>query len=149
MDTFTDGKGLIRNLKIHRNSGIPHYESILGSSMHLNHRLNIVPAKNMISNIGISADATHSVADVRMIPGGIRRIFYMDTYELQFPIKHPPYVLQDYEFLNRIDRIMGRGHPLIRIYRKFISIILRLKYKDYKGLKLSFLKLFKRKTKLK
>ncbi len=149
VDTFTDGSSLIKNLKLHRNSGVPHYESVLGSSMHLNHRLNIVPSKNMISNIGISADATHSVADIRMIPGGIRRIFYMETYELEFPIKHPAYVLEDYEFLNRIDRIMGRGHPLIRLYRKFLSIILRLKYKDYKGLKHSLFSKFKRKPKLK
>ena len=144
IDTFSIGGHHISNLRHHHGSGKAYYESILSTSMHLNHRLNIVTSKNMISNIGITANATHSVSDIRMLPKGIRRIFHMETNELQFPLKHPPYVIEDIEFRNRIDRIMGKGHPLVRYYRKFASLFLRLKYKDYKGLKKSLLHLFKR-----
>jgi hypothetical protein len=144
IDTFSDGGEHIGNLKRHHRSGKAYYESVLSTSMHLNHRLNIVPAKNMISNIGITANATHSVSDIRMLPKGIQRIFHMQTYELEFPIKHPPYVIDDTEFRSRINRIMGKGHPLVRYYRKFSSLFLRFKYKDYKGLKKSLLRLFKR-----
>ncbi len=144
MDTFADGGHHIDTLKRHRRSRKAHYESILGTSMHLNHRLNIVPSKNMISNIGITANATHSVSDIRMLPKGIQRIFQMKTYEVEFPLKHPPYIIEDIEFRNRIDRIMGRRHPLVRLYRRFASLFLRLKYKDYKGLKKSLLRLFEK-----
>jgi hypothetical protein len=144
IDTFSDGGHHISNLKRHHRSGKAYYESVLSTSMHLNHRLNIVPSKNMISNIGITANATHSVSDIRMLPKGIQRIFHMQTHELELPLKHPPYVIEDMEFRNRIDRIMGKGHPLVRYYRRFASLFLRLKYKDYKGLKKSLLRLLKR-----
>lgn len=143
LDTFSDGGEHLGNIKRHRRSGKAHYESVLSTSMHLNHRLNIVPSQNMISNIGITANATHSVSDIRMLPGGIRKIFHMPVYELEFPIKHPPYVIEDMEFKSRIDRIMGKGHPMVRYYRKIASLLLRLKYKDYKGLKKSLLHYFK------
>ncbi len=144
MDTFSDGTKHIGNLKRHHRTGKAHYESVLGTSMHLNHRLNIVPSRNMISNIGITANATHSVSDIRMLPKGIQKIFHMQTYEVEFPLKHPPYVIEDMEFKSRIDRIMGKGHPLIRLYRKFASLFLRVKYKDYTGLKKSLLRLIKK-----
>lgn len=143
IDNFANGGDLINTIKRHHRSGKAHYESILGTSMHLNHRLNIVPSKNMISNIGITANATHSVADIRMLPGGIQKIFQMDTYELAFPLKHPPYILEDMEFKSRIDRVMGKGHPLVRGYRRVASLFLRLKYKDYNGLKKSLLRLLR------
>ncbi len=142
IDTFSDGGQHISNLKRHQRSGKAHYESVLSTSMHLNHRLNIVPAKNMISNIGITANSTHSVSDIRLLPKGIRRIFHMETYELDFPLKHPPYVIDDTEFRDRIDRIMAKGHPLVRYFRKFASLFLRIKYKDYKGLRKSLIRIF-------
>lgn len=144
IDTFSDGEKHIGNLRRHHSAGKAYYESVLSTSMHLNHRLNIVPSRNMISNIGITANATHSVSDIRMLPKGIRKIFHMQTYELDFPLKHPPYVIDDTEFRNRINRIMGKGHPFIRYYRRLSSLFLRIKYGDYKGLKKSLLRLFKR-----
>jgi hypothetical protein len=138
-----EGASYINTLRRHQYAGKAYYETILGSSMHLNHRLNIVPAKNMITNIGVTANATHSVSDIRMLPKGVQRIFNMPAYELEFPIKHPPYVIEDKEFKERIDRVMGKGHPLIRYYRKGASILRRLKYKDYKGLKKSLLRLLR------
>ncbi|BCJ99649.1 hemolysin activation protein [Anaerocolumna chitinilytica] len=143
LDSFMEGASYINTLRRHQYAGKAYYETILGSSMHLNHRLNIVPAKNMITNIGVTANATHSVSDIRMLPKGVQRIFNMPAYELEFPIKHPPYVIEDKEFKERIDRVMGKGHPLIRYYRKGASILRRLKYKDYKGLKKSLLRLLR------
>lgn len=144
METFGDGRQHISTLKRHRRSRKAHYESILGTSMHLNHRLNIVPAKNMISNIGITANATHSVSDIRMLPKGIQRIFHMQTYEVEFPLKHPPYIIEDMEFRKRLYRIMGWGHPMVQLYRRVASLFLRLKYRDYKGLIKSLLHFVKK-----
>lgn len=146
VNTFQDSANFIDTLKLHKQVGKAYYESILGASMFLNHRLNIVPSKNLISNIGITENATHSVSKLSMLPKSIRKIFFMKTYEYTFPLKHPPYVIDDVEFRKRIHRIMGKGHPMIKLYRKMESIVLRLKHKDFKGLIKSFrLKLKSRK----
>lgn len=122
----------------HKQSGKVHHESISASSMFLNSRLNIVPTKNMISNIGVSENATHAVSDAKMLPRGIRKIFNMRTYEIEFPLKHPKYVIEDVEFRKRLYRIMANGHPIISIFRRFESIALRIRYGDFKRLWQSF-----------
>lgn len=139
MGSFTNAKQHIKNMKRHKRSGRAYYESILSTSMHCNHRLNIVPKKNMISNIGVVTESTHSAEHIEMLPKGIRKIFYMPVYEISFPMKHPPYILEDMEFRLRINRIMGRGHPLVRFYRRLEGFTLRVKYKGlYETIKYVF-----------
>jgi len=114
-------------------SGIEYYEAILGANALSNSMLNIVPTQNQISNIGVAGNATHSVSSLKMMPKGIRRIFFMPTYELEFPLRHPPYVMEDVRFKKELDKVMGRGFFRKR-YRKLESICLRLYYGDFKGL---------------
>jgi hypothetical protein len=80
----------------------------------------------MISNIGIADDTTHSVNSITKMPKGLRRVFFMKTFEMEFPLKHPKYVIEDVGFKEKIFRIMGVGHPLINFYRTCESIIYRL-----------------------
>ncbi len=117
-----------------RQSGRGDPECIPGASTILNSRLNIVATQNMICNIGVTENATHSPEDIRMMPRGIRRIFNMKTYEVEFPLKHPKYVVEDVEFRKRLYRIMGWGHPFVSSYRKCESVLLRIRYGDFKGL---------------
>ena len=124
----------IRTCREHKNSGREHYESILSASAFFNHRLNIVPAKNLISNIGNDGESTHGVANVNMLPKGIRRIFNMPTYEYEFPLKHPRYVIEDMIFFREITNIMYGRNCLVPIYRKIASVCLRLRYGDFAGL---------------
>lgn len=132
-DHFVPEKNVKRYIK-HNNSGIAHYESIMGSNALNQSRLNIVPTRNLISNIGNVGESTHGVADIKLLPKGIRRIFNMKTYNYEFPLKHPPYVIEDMVFLKKINRIMGNGHPIVSYYRFFESIFYRLIYGDFKGL---------------
>lgn len=113
----------------HRNSGKPHYESILAASLYLNSRMNIVPKYNMISNIGISQETTHSVDNIEKLPRKIRSLLYMKTYEISFPLKHPDKIKRDYIF----EKTMTMS-SLDIIYNKLEAIILRIKFKDIKGL---------------
>lgn len=121
----------IKHCRSDKASGIEHYESILGSSMHLYNRLNIVPAKNMISNIGNDGESTHGAASLDLLPKGIRRIFNMKTYEYEFPLKHPPYIMENKEFLQKLYRVMGNGHPLVQLYRRVESLFYRMKRGDF------------------
>ncbi len=129
VNTFISAKQQIDASIYHRRSGRAHYETILSNSMFLEHRLNIVAAKNMISNIGITSNSAHSVDHIKMLPKGIRRIFQMQVHDISFPLKHPPYVIDDLEFRKRIYRIMGVGHPMIRFYRRVERVYLRIRWK--------------------
>jgi len=99
----------IKTWKNHRASGRTHYESILGSNAILNHRLNIVPSKNLISNIGFGEETTHGATSLDLLPRGIRRIFYQKTYTYKFPLKHPKYILDNIDFNNKLKRVMDGG----------------------------------------
>lgn len=82
----------------HKASGRAHYESILAASMFLYDRVNIVPKYNMISNIGVASESTHSVSDIRLLPKRTQKLMYMKTYEIEFPLVHPTNIVIDKTF---------------------------------------------------
>lgn len=126
------------NLSIkHRDSGIAHYETILGSFVLLNYKLNIIPSKNLISNIGIGSNGTHATDSIDKLPKGIRQVLFMKTYELEFPLRHPTYVLENLNYKIRLDRLMGNGYPLVKFYRTLESIFRRILLGDFANLKMS------------
>ena len=66
------------------------------------HRLTIVPTRNMIKNIGyIGAHA--SIADSKKAPS----YFGQQTFETEFPIKHPKYVIDDKYYGEKFDKLLG------------------------------------------
>jgi hypothetical protein len=131
----TDFKNLLKVSQKHKSTGKAYYETILGSSVLLNSKLNIIPSKNLISNIGIGANATHALDSIDKLPKRIRQVLFMKTYELDFPLKHPKYVLEDVEYKNKLDRIMGNGYPLVQFYRLVESIFYRALSGDFSSIK--------------
>ena len=115
----------------HREHGKAYYETIFHASMLFNSGLAIVPTRNMINNLGATADSTHYEGSVYTIPKGLRRIFTMKRFETEFPLKHPKYVIENVEYKKRIYRIMGWGHPLIKIARSFEELFLNLRYGNF------------------
>lgn len=106
----------------------------LGMNIFLQNQLNIVPKYNMISNIGMSEDGSNSVSSLLFMPKGLRRLYYMKTYDYKFPLQHPKYVVNDLDFKKRLDRVMGDGYPFIQFFRKVESILYRIVGGDYKSL---------------
>lgn len=88
----------IKTAHEHKKTGREHYESINAASIYIYDRLNIVPKYNMISNIGIGAETTHSVGDAKLLPKKIQNLLYMKTYDIDFPLKHPKKMTRDYKF---------------------------------------------------
>lgn len=86
---------LFRTIHMHKESGRAHYESILGMHRRLWNQVNIVPTLNMITNIGVDGNTTHSVANIKLLPPKIRHLMYKERYELTFPLNHPPYIVED------------------------------------------------------
>lgn len=121
--------GLIRATKGYAESDV--YEGhVAGSEFWLafsalvTNQLYIVPTRNMICNVGCTADSAH--ADViKLLPKGTQRLFNMQTYDCSFPLVHPKYVAPDIRYQKSVYRIMAIGHPLVHAWRK-ISRALRI-----------------------
>lgn len=128
----SDNKGeyssFINACKRHKTSGRAHHESINGASRRLYNRINIVPKYNMISNVGVGEETTHGANDIRKYPKRIRRLFYKKVYDIDFPLKHPQYILRNKEFekkmtLNKCERVLT----------KIEGIALKIRYDGIKG----------------
>jgi hypothetical protein len=88
-----------------------------GMNLLLHAQLNIVPKHNLISNIGMSENGANSVSSIRFMPRGLRSIYYMKTYTLEFPLKHPKYIIND---------------PMVKLFRNIESLIYRIFGGDFK-----------------
>jgi hypothetical protein len=66
----------------------------------------IYPTVNMVENVGTSANATHAPDDIAELPREIQQMFTTRAQNIEFPLKHPPYVIEDYHyFYNIMDHI--------------------------------------------
>ena len=116
----------------HRETGKPYYESIFHAALFFNSQLSIVPTKNMINNLGAVPGSTHySGGSNDLLPRGYRRIFNMKRYELDFPLKHPRYIIENVAYKNRKFRIMAWGHPMVKVSRSFEELYLNLRHGNY------------------
>ena len=128
-------KGKFNTWTSERESGVEHYETLLGSNQFLQHRLNIVPTKNMITNVGNTPEgSTHSMSSLDVTPKGLRRIYTMKSFEIDFPLKHPKYVINDVEFQRQLFRVMGWGHPMIQFWRRIEKAFLMIKHEGITAL---------------
>ena len=100
----------------HRSQGKAFYETILWSHMLLANGLSIVPKRNLINNLGATADSTHFGGTLETLPRGYRRIFTMKRYEMDAympegkaasPLVHPKHIIEHVPYRQRVYRIMG------------------------------------------
>ena len=116
----------------HHNSGKEYYESIFWASNLLNSGLAIMPTKNMINNLGLSADSTHFSGSIKTTPRGYRRIFTMKRHKMEFPLRHPKYVIENVAYKERVYKNHAWGHPWIKIGRSIEELFLNLRYGNFK-----------------
>lgn len=112
----------------HFKEGVPHWETIQTYARHFNSQLNIIPTKNMIKNVGVGEDSTHSNIDLKCMPKNLRDVFYCETEKLEFPLKHPKYVIDNVEYKEKLFKLIGKGHPFIKFKNKIQGIFLNLKF---------------------
>ena len=104
------------------------YETILGLSRFTQNRLCIVPAVNMIQNVGNIAEATHPTSTPSLW------IYHLPLLETVFPLKHPRYVIDDSDYSRRT-RFLFAGCPSWprRCWRAFKRAVKRQIQKHYPG----------------
>ena len=83
----------------------------------------IVPAGNLIRNIGIGDGSTHSAASLHLLPGPIARFFLSGTSAPRLPPEGPAYMLCRQDYDARYYRTVYPPLP-VRILRK-IGVCLR------------------------
>ena len=115
--------------KGHKTEGVPHWETIQTYARYFNSQLNITPAKNLVKNIGLGEESTHSKTEIQCLPKQIREAFYCDAESLEFPLRHPKYVIDNVEYKNQLYKRIGKGHPLIQKKLRAESILLRIRHK--------------------
>jgi hypothetical protein len=69
-----------------------------GFTRHLNSGFSVVPSRNLVKNIGIGEKSTNT----QNVGSGLAG---KDTFNLEFPLSHPPYVAVDREYDNRFHRL--------------------------------------------
>lgn len=127
-------KEFVEFCRHHRESGKAYYETIFHAAIFFNSGLSIVPAKNMINNMGATEGSTHFGGSNDLLPKGYRRIFTMQRHELNFPLRHPKYVIENVEYKHRMFRIMAWGHPWIKIARSFEELWLNLQKGNFRNI---------------
>ncbi len=115
----------------HQEQNKAFYETIFHASILFNSGLCIVPTRNMINNLGATADSTHFAGSIHTMPRGYRRIFTMKRYEMEFPLKHPRYVIEHVAYKNSVYRIMAWGHPWVKVCRSLEELFLNLRYGNF------------------
>lgn len=121
-DSDDEYNRVVEHAKKCRETGKEFYEMILGYSALSNNRLLIIPKYNMIKNIGISNESTHSVSRLELVPKSLRKLFLMQTYEIEFPLKHPSSMVRDLEFERKM-RTSSLQEKFNRLEGIFLHII--------------------------
>lgn len=93
--------------KQRRAEGKPYWEYILGFRTTLESGLVIYPRVNMIENCGLSSNATHAPDNLRELPRVVQKMFNTQAEEIQFPLKHPPYIIEDYHYFYKMMKVLS------------------------------------------
>ena len=116
----------------HSTSGKEYFETIVQAAMLFNTGLAVMPSKNQINNVGLTADSTHFSASLKTMPHRLRRIFTMKRMELVFPLKHPKFIYEDSNYIKRLHKTNGWGHPWIKVCNSIEELLLNLRYGNYR-----------------
>lgn len=122
---------MLRMFADHAASGTLYYETIFWAAMLLNNGLAIMPRVNMIRSVGATADSTHFTATAQTMPRQLRRIFTMPAHDLDFPLHHPRYIVEDTDYKERLDRRYAWGHPWIKIGQSLEELWLNLRHGNF------------------
>jgi len=94
-------------------------------------QLCIVPKNNMMRCIGTGDDATHGI-DKKIMGKHIANLYDMPTFEIDFPLKHPSYIIPDVFHEQKIFRIFGNGYPLLSFWRNLVYWAKLIRYGRFK-----------------
>lgn len=90
------------------NENISYWDAQWQAVRYLENQLSIIPKCNMITNIGLGPESTH--AKNTKIPKKLHNIVgkvnftYNERFEMEFPLKHPEYVIRNAEYDRKVNK---------------------------------------------
>lgn len=118
----------------HKNNGVPHWETVESYARFMNNQLCIIPSVNLVQNVGLGENSTHSNLSLSDLPEDLREVFYCNSNEIEFPLKHPKYVFENITYRQQFLDNSGAGTRGKALKYTFQSIILRLKNGNAKSI---------------
>lgn len=100
-----------------RAAGRANYEMLSWAVFAEREQVNIVPAVNLVGNVGAGEGTGHFGA-LREEAKGIQRLMFMPTQPMAFPLVHPAEVAEDARYTAMADRALAFGHPWVERYRR-------------------------------
>ena len=129
------GKEMLRKMQKHKESGDTIYETLIWSACVLNSGLTIVPTKNLIQNTAVSEESAHFQSSLKTLPKAMQRLLTLPSHELTWPLRHPKYVIENVAYKQRVYRIMGWGHPWVKVARSMEELYRNLRYGNFGQIK--------------
>jgi hypothetical protein len=99
-----------------------------GPIQFLNNSLVIVPTRNLIKEVGATEYTVHGDT-MKLMTKRQQRLFFRDTFELEFPMKHPKFIIEDYLYFRK-----SKYEIIIDLADKVERVIRILIYKGPKAL---------------
>jgi hypothetical protein len=65
----------------------------------------------------------------------MQRLLTLPSHELQWPLRHPKYVIENVEYKQRVYRIMAWGHPWVKMGRSMEELCRNLRYANFGQIK--------------
>lgn len=109
---------------------IPHVEIYKNLLRILENQICIVPQKNLVQNIGATSGSTHIADDIRKLPKAKWCFYNTPIYDLEFPLNHPKYVINDVDYENHMNYLTGWNRPFLQFARRIESALRHLYYGD-------------------
>jgi len=130
---------LKKKKQLDRGEKLSSWSTQVGLASMLNSQFVIVPRVNLMTNIGLTGESANSVDSIKKVPHGLRPLYRLKLYEMEFPLKNNDFVCEEYEYEKQVMKLMKPSKPVAK-FRKLESVILRTIHKDF-----SFLKKIKKK----
>lgn len=108
--------------KLKNNINISYWDVQFGYLKSIQSLLSIVPKFSLASNIGLGIGSTHAKNAKNSMPS----IFFAEEKTLDFPLKHPSFMICDHEYDNKVDATWGYPNPIIHNFKRAIRLLKRI-----------------------
>lgn len=110
------------NLRIQKNEKISYWDIQFSFLKYYQSYLAVVPEFSIASNIGLGEGSTHAVNAKNIMP----TVFFAPNKNLQFPLRHPPFVICDHDYDKLLDKRWVCPNPVVKNIKRCFRVINRL-----------------------
>jgi len=120
----------IKMCQDYREGGHAQFETLFWSTMLFNSGLAIMPTRNMVSNLGATSNSAH-YSEFKAMPARLKRMFTMQRFDVDFPLRHPRYVIEEVSYWKRFYKANGWDSPWVKIGRSLEELFLNIRYGNW------------------